>query len=148
MFGGDPDSDPTTVTLTAPPSSGTVNWNPYGGGPNPAYWFFSYTPNSGVNHVTDSFTFTTTDPFGESGETKVFVRITDTGPAWWLAPVANADQDYWGDRWETHLTGSVLSNDINPMASARPWPGPGLLLVSRGIPMGATTSTLWTSPPS
>ena len=118
MFGFDPEFDPTTVTLAPTSSLGTVNWVPYGGGPTPAGWFYTFTPNSGATG-TDTFTLTTTDCFGKAGTTTVFVKITNAPHIWWLAPVANADQADWGDRWEEHLIGSGLAHVLRARNVAR-----------------------------
>jgi hypothetical protein len=82
MFGFDPEFDTTTVTSAPAPSLGTVNWGPYGGGPTPAGWFYTYTPNSGATG-TDTFTLTTTDCYGKAGTSKVFVKITNAPHIWW-----------------------------------------------------------------
>lgn len=91
----DPDGDPLTASVSAPPTRGTLVFNADGS--------FTYTPQQGYSGA-DGFTYTASD--GRSASAPASVSITVQPPA----PKANPDSDTVSDD-RPLATGNVLSND-------------------------------------
>ncbi len=94
----DPDGDMLSVAGFTQPDHGTLAQNPDG--------TFTYTPDPDYNGI-DSFTYTVTDPSGETSTATVNLTVTPLNDA----PVANDDADM--TPYNTAVTIPVLANDTD-----------------------------------
>src|SRR5690606_16945031 len=94
----DIDGDALVAALATGPSNGSLAFQTDGS--------FEYIPNN--NFVgTDSFTYTVTDPDGETDTATVLITVGDVN----TPPVARPD--YYSVNEDTALTGNVTSNDYD-----------------------------------
>jgi VCBS repeat-containing protein len=95
---GDPDGDALTVTLTAPPSNGSVSLAPNGS--------FTYTPTAGF-FGTDTFDYSASDGFASATAT-VSISVSNAAPT-------STDDAYTVFRNQTLSVpaGGVLDNDTD-----------------------------------